>query len=286
VRLPAGRLTTLVRGSSLYPSLGKEGDVMARCFVIQPFDRGGPFDKRYRDVLAPAINDAGLEHYRVDEDPGTTVLIDAIEAGIRDSEICLADITNDNPNIWYEVGYAIASGKPIVMVCANPRPTGPPFDIRHRQVIFYSPDSPSDFKKMGDEITARLKAQLQKTEELRTIASLSPVKKTEGLSSYEIATLVSLMENRLEPDAGITPHAIQQSMRKAGYTDIAIGLSLESLTKKGMIEFDESEPNDFGNTYTICKLTGPGLDWLLANQDRFLLSRRKSAPLSDEDIPF
>jgi hypothetical protein len=38
---------------------------MARCFVIQPFDRGGPYDKRYRDVLTPAIQEAGLEPYRV-----------------------------------------------------------------------------------------------------------------------------------------------------------------------------------------------------------------------------
>lgn len=97
--------------------------MVARCFVIQPFDKGGPFDKRYRDVLIPAIKNADLEHYRVDEDPGTTVLIDDIETGIRNSEICLADITNNNPNIWYEVGFAIASDKPVVMVCANPRPT-------------------------------------------------------------------------------------------------------------------------------------------------------------------
>jgi hypothetical protein len=77
---------------------------MARCFVIQPFDRGGAFDKRYRDVLVPAIKEAGLDHYRVDEDPGTTVLIDDIEAGVRASDICLADITNDNPIFGTRLG--------------------------------------------------------------------------------------------------------------------------------------------------------------------------------------
>jgi hypothetical protein len=52
---------------------------MPNCFVIQPFDKGGPYDKRYRDVLKPAIEDAELTPYRVDEDPGTTVLIEDIE---------------------------------------------------------------------------------------------------------------------------------------------------------------------------------------------------------------
>lgn len=41
---------------------------MNRCFVIQPFDKG-KFDKRFDDVLAPAIAAAGLEAYRVDRDP-------------------------------------------------------------------------------------------------------------------------------------------------------------------------------------------------------------------------
>lgn len=263
---------------------------MPQCFVIQPFDHG-PFDKRYRDVLAPAIKEAGLDSYRVDEDPSTTVPIDDIEKGIRGSEICLADITTDNPNIWYEVGFSFVNGKPVVLICAKQRPTDPPFDIQHRQIIFYSQDSPSDFIKLGKEVTARLKAQLKKAEAMQTIANLSPVKSTEGLSSYEIATMVSIMENRLEPDGSVTPSDIRKDMRKAGYTDIATGLSLESLKRKEMIEFDQSESDNFGNTYTVVRLSDRGLDWMLENQKRFKLSveeesAQQTTEVSDDDIPF
>ena len=94
---------------------------MARCFVIQPFD-SGPYDKRYKSVLLPAIKDADLEAYRVDEDRSSSILIDDIEQNIRSSEICLADITLDNANIWYEVGFAFANNKNVVMICAKPRP--------------------------------------------------------------------------------------------------------------------------------------------------------------------
>lgn len=48
------------------------------CFMIQPFD-GGKFDKRYEDVFKPAIEAAGLEAYRVDNDDLATVPIDMIE---------------------------------------------------------------------------------------------------------------------------------------------------------------------------------------------------------------
>jgi len=140
---------------------------MPRCFVIQPFD-DGPYDKRYRDVLVPAIEKAGLEPYRVDEDPRTTIPIDEIENGIKRSDICLADVTADNPNVWYEVGYALANSKPVVLICMNRRPTPFPFDVRHRHVITYSLDSPRDFLLLGNEISSRLMAQLNKPIDARS----------------------------------------------------------------------------------------------------------------------
>ena len=71
---------------------------MAKCFVIQPFD-SGIFDKRYDDVFAPAIQDAGLEPYRVDRDPSVSIPIDDIESGIQNSELCLAEITTVDSNL-------------------------------------------------------------------------------------------------------------------------------------------------------------------------------------------
>jgi hypothetical protein len=68
---------------------------MPTCFVMQPFD-GGPFDQRYTEVYANAIRDAGLDPYRVDQDPKVSIPIQEIESGIRQSQICLAEITLDN----------------------------------------------------------------------------------------------------------------------------------------------------------------------------------------------
>ena len=71
---------------------------MAICFVIQPFD-DGKFDKRFVDIFAPAIKAAGLEPYRVDQDPAVEIPIDAIEDRIKAASVCLAEITTDNPNV-------------------------------------------------------------------------------------------------------------------------------------------------------------------------------------------
>jgi hypothetical protein len=263
---------------------------MVRCFVIQPFDDGGPYDKRYKDVLLPAIKEADLEAYRVDEDRSSSIPIDDIEQNIRGSEICLADITLDNANIWYEVGFAFANNKPVVMICAKPRPSKPPFDVQHRHIIFYTQDSPRDFERLQSEITDRLKAQIEKAATMQTVESLSPVKTTDGLSSYEVAAMVSIMENRLSPDDGVRPSDLQKDMRRAGYMDVATSLSLASLTRKGLIDCKQVETDD-GNGiyyYSVYVLTSLGVDWMLDNQERFKLRADDDAPpkVSDEDIPF
>ena len=144
----------------------EEGIRMPTCFVIQPFDEVN--DSRYDEVYKLALEEAGVEPYRVDRDPSVTVVIDAIEAQIRESDICLADITTDNPNVWYELGFAFAVGRPVVMTCAEARVEKLPFDVQHRVVIKYSTASPSDFKKLRAEIVKRVVAKLNDTDRTAT----------------------------------------------------------------------------------------------------------------------
>ena len=99
-----------------------------RCCVFQPFDKG-PHDKRYDDIIAPAINAAGLEPYRVDRDDGVVIPVETLHEEIRTAMVCLADITTQNPNVMYELGFAIASGKDVILICSTQRSEKFPFDI-------------------------------------------------------------------------------------------------------------------------------------------------------------
>ena len=102
------------------------------CFVIQPIS-DTKFTKRYDDIYKPAIEATCLNAYRVDLDPTVKIPIEEIESRIKNSVICFADISTDNPNVWYELGYAFASGKDVVMVCDESR-NDFPFDIRHKNI--------------------------------------------------------------------------------------------------------------------------------------------------------
>jgi hypothetical protein len=245
---------------------------MGRCFVIQPFDKGA-YDKRYEDVLVPAISGAGLDDYRVDRDPSTRVLIEAIEDGIRSSDACIAEISTDNPNVWYELGFAIANGKPLVMICNSKERSGPfPFDVRHRAIITYAPESPRDFHRLESEITVRLKALLEASSKAETMASIESSEKISGLSPHEMATLQIVMENQLSAQDVMAASAVQEQMVKAGFSKLAATLSLRLLENRDFLEAVENDGN-FGNTWWTYRVTDIGVNWLLSNQHLFQLRR-------------
>ena len=157
------------------------------CFVIQPFDQG-KFDKRYEDAFEPALAQAGFAAYRVDVDPGTDVLITAIEEGIRRAAICLADVTKNNPNVWYELGYAYAAGKHVILTCCDEREGPLPFDIHHRHVIHYQSESTSDFNSLKRVISQRAKVLLDKVAE-RQMDDADPIAPHDGLPQREVHLL-------------------------------------------------------------------------------------------------
>jgi len=264
-----------------------------RCCVFQPFDNG-PHEKRYKDIVEPAIRAAGLEPYRVDRDDGALIPIDSLHEEIRNATVCLADISTTNANVMYELGAAIASNKNVVIISSSGSEEFP-FDIRHRAVIKYSRDSSSDFEKLKEEITKRLLAILKKQAEVQEIVT-SPVKSTQGLKPNEITALALVMANRDYNDGGVLPSAIRDDMERAGFTRLATGLAFTSLERQGLLVSDLESGSSFNNDpWPIYKLTGTGEDWLLENQDRLELRvqsriQKRIAvelpPITDEDVPF
>ena len=254
---------------------------MKKCFVMQPFD-GGTYDKRYESVFAPAIAAAGLEPYRVDRDPSVSIPINDIENGIRNSDICFAEISTDNPNVWFELGFALAVPKEVLLVSSDERKAKYPFDVQHRNIIKYGTAAPQDFDDLKKKITQRIAAILTKNEEIGRVASLSPVKETEGLNQHEVVALVAVMQNAFMSEGSVSAYRIKDDMNNSGFTDIAVSLGLKSLDAKGMIE-RRTQRDENGEPYSVFEMTQKGEAWLIANQERLIL-QRKSKPTTE--LPF
>ena len=90
-----------------------------RAFVIMPFGKKKApdgtmldFDAVYKELLAPTIVAAGLAPHRADADRrGGSIHLDMFQDLLL-AEFVVADLTLDNPNVWYEIGvrHALRAG--------------------------------------------------------------------------------------------------------------------------------------------------------------------------------
>jgi len=254
-----------------------------KCFVIQPFD-DAEYEKRYRDVFRPAIESAGLRPYRVDEDASVNVIATAIEEGIKNSVLCFAEITADNPNVWFELGYAMALNKKIVMVCKEERHL--PFDIRHRKIIRYASQSPSDFEAPKRQVTEAIKAALVTSKLVEKLSD--PVNLSESDQKLpHVLTALVVVASGDQFDSGMSHQAIRNEMRDAGFNDLAMRLALQELLADGFIS--RHEDGDYnGDPYHFYMVTQKAERWLQENIDslnlRYQPATETDAP--DDEIPF
>lgn len=263
------------------------------CFVIQPFDNG-PYDRRFEETYKPAIVAAGFEPYRVDQDPSASIPIEQIEKGIREAVFCFAEISEDNPNVWFELGLAIAYGKDVCLVC-NEKRTKFPFDVQHRHIISYSTNAPSDFEVLRTKITERLFAISKKQAALSTLprSIVAEPASPEGLSGFEIACLGVIASNSATEGEALAIFELRKEMSQIGYTNIATNIALRSLDRRGFIS-TKTESDFNHNTYDVVFIQNSGWEWVEKNINQFTLRKppkqeNKSRQLSqqlDDEVPF
>jgi len=248
---------------------------MPTCFVIQPFD-SGKYDKRYDDIYKPAIIAAGLDPYRVDNDSGVLVPIDSIEKGIKQAAVCLADITEDNPNVWYELGYAFAAQKLVVMVCAKDRPGNKyPFDIQHRSIIPYMADAPSDFDKLRESLTTKLKALSERSEVLDQIAESNPMTTIEGLTPIEVMVLSVIAGGAFIPSNPVSIFVAKRDAERVGVTSMGFNLAMRKLSAKRFIQLEDIYEENQDESYSGLAITDSGWDWIENNEALFVLHQQE-----------
>lgn len=123
------------------------------CFVLMPF--GEWFDRYYKEIYSPAIRDAGFEPMRADGIFNTGAVMEQIWNHITSSDVLLAELTDKNPNVFYELGLAHARRKPVVFVSGNLDDV--PFDLRHLRVVLYDIREPNWAEQLRSNIALYLK---------------------------------------------------------------------------------------------------------------------------------
>jgi hypothetical protein len=113
------------------------------CFIIMPFtDKLNPI---YDSIIKPVIKDLNLECLRADEIFTSKPIIEDIWKSIKKARFLIADLTERNPNVFYELGLAHALNKDVILLTQDIDDV--PFDLRHFRIIVYQ-DSISGSDKL------------------------------------------------------------------------------------------------------------------------------------------
>jgi tetratricopeptide (TPR) repeat protein len=140
------------------------------CFVLMPFgkkpDAAGAtidFDAVYRDVIAPAIRDAGMEPLRADEEVVGGIIHKPMFERLILCEYAVADLTTANANVFYELGvrHAVRKWATVSLFAGTSRL---PFDVAMLRALPYGVGAdglPSDAETTRKALAERLRAAMQ-----------------------------------------------------------------------------------------------------------------------------
>ena len=107
-------------------------------FGTKPGADGTPidFNRIYAELLRPALEEAGCEVFRADQEQRAGDIRTDMFQELLVADLVVADLTLDNPNVWYELGVRHALRARGVVLVQGPRATSP-FDIYTDRKLHY-----------------------------------------------------------------------------------------------------------------------------------------------------
>lgn len=127
------------------------------CFVIMPFE--DELDNLYTKIIKPTLESRGISVTRGDDVSSKQSILKDIVQGISNCDFVVADLTDLNPNVFYELGLAHGLNKPCYLLTQSVESL--PFDLRSYRVLpyglrFYETDElTAELSKWIDDIRQR-----------------------------------------------------------------------------------------------------------------------------------
>jgi hypothetical protein len=134
-------------------------------FVIMPFSTN--LQWVYEEIIIPACRAINVGVTRADDILHQRNVLRDIVEGLVYSDLIIADLTDNNPNVYYELGAAQALMRPVIILTQSIDSL--PFDLRSHRIMKYSND-----REKSKDYVARLTTTLQETLKV-TIETSSPI---------------------------------------------------------------------------------------------------------------
>ncbi len=100
--------------------------------------------KAFEDGIQPGVADCGFQSIRVDKEAFSEKICDRIIADIRRAQFVIADFTHQRNGVYFEAGYALALGRPVIWTCREDDVDNLHFDTRQYPHILWT--EPADLR--------------------------------------------------------------------------------------------------------------------------------------------
>lgn len=139
------------------------------CFIISAIGESGTptrerADKVYKYLIAPVCEDLGYKLIRVDHVNAVDNINETIINYLKTAHMVIADMTEHNPNAFYELGFRQALELPLVPIIESGGKL--PFDVMMTRTTFYD----TDVSKI-EESKVDLKSKIQSFENFKMPSS-------------------------------------------------------------------------------------------------------------------
>ncbi|WP_314662347.1 hypothetical protein [uncultured Selenomonas sp.] len=133
---------------------------MKTCFVVCPIgDVGSPIRKRsdqvFKYIISPACESNGFEPTRSDKSYAVDKIDQTIITHLESADLVIADLSDHNPNAFFELGYRTALKKPLIHIAAEGESL--PFDVSGIRTIFYDLSDPDKLEECRNRLSETIK---------------------------------------------------------------------------------------------------------------------------------
>lgn len=134
---------------------------MKTCFVICPLDKSGSLIRQRSDallkrVIEPVLASLDYEVTRADLLHDEPTILASISKHIFDDDLVIADLSDCNPNVFYELGKRHAWGGATIHLTNDLNKL--PFDISHHRTIEYKIEDAANLDKVRESLRLGINA--------------------------------------------------------------------------------------------------------------------------------
>jgi nucleoside 2-deoxyribosyltransferase len=252
------------------PRRAKSGRIIERnkamgksCYIIGPIGKPDSEERKWADfvkdhIVTPVVQNLGYQlPQRSDKDHSEAMIMTGIVQQMFEADLVIADLTDRNPNVFYELGIRNCAHKPVIHLIKEGQ--SPPFDLAGNRAIFISRDHEIVLKAQA-EIAERVEAIEKKPGQFYSHVQtymqskeLDALKTGGGKAESQIADALSLLLNMVESNTNMLVQLCGATVGKPkkplslsyldmlnlrDHANVEIKNKLKSLTTTEPLDFD------------------------------------------------